>query len=232
MIDGQENRNTYVKGEREKILSRMDAVHSMTMFCPVNFDSLDCLKYCFGIICPQYKTDGDKWIDVPCADALKAFLVAVNSLGMDNSYPIDVISGVLKTFSRLKYIDFEFIDDKDLMKSFDYKTWSTDKTIYRKIYRIKKLEFNLSDMFSQKIIDIYNKVLMMNEIIPNSYLDRKFEIDYSYDEYISYMDMFIGNNSSSFNMIDKDICDYFISFPEVIIEHRPDIKVITNYSQL
>jgi len=232
MVNDQEKSKKYVKGERENVLTRMDNVHSITMFCPVNFESLKYLQECFNIICPQYKVDENRWIDVPCTDALRVFLVAVNQIGMDNSYPIDVISSVLKTFSRLKYIDFEFIDDKDLMKSFDYKLWNTDKEAHRRIYRIKKLEFNLSDMFSQEIIDIFNKILMVNEIIPNSYLDRKFEIDYSYNDYISYMDMFLGNNASSLNMLDGNICDYFRSFPQVITEHQPDIKIITNYSQI
>ena len=73
---------------------------------------------------------------------------------------------------------------------------------------------------------------MLNEIIPNSYLDRKFEIDFSYEEYISFMDMFLGNNANSFNMLDGNICDYFRSFPQIVIDNMPDIKIITNYSQL
>ena len=232
MVNNQENANKYVKGNRDSVLTRMDNVHSITVFCPINFESLDYLQECFNNMYPQYKTNENKWSDVPCVDALRVFLIVVNQLGMNNSYPIDVVSSVLKTFNKLKYIDFEFVDDKDLMKSFDYKLWNTDKELHRKIYKIKKLEFNLSDMFSQDIIDIFNKVLMINEIIPNSYLDRKFEIDFSYNDYISYMDMFLGNNAPSLNMLNGNICDYFISFPQVIIEHQPDIKIITNYSQL
>lgn len=222
----------YIKGNREDILNRKDNIQSITVFCPVNFDSLRELQLHFNDMLPQYKSDENRWLDVPCIDALKVFLVVVGKYGIANSYPIDVITSLLKSFLKLKYIDFEFVDDTDLMSAFNYKNWKENKDEHKKIFRIKRLEFNLSNMFSQDIIDIFNKVLMLNEIIPNSYLDRKFEIDFSYEEYISFMDMFLGNNANSFNMLDGNICDYFRSFPQIVIDNMPDIKIITNYSQL
>ena len=75
-----------------------------------------------------------------------------------------------------------------------------------------------------------NHVFICDEIIPNSYLERKFYIDFTYDEYMNFMDMFLANNGSSFDSIDTNICDYFKSFPILINEQKPNIRLITNYS--
>ena len=44
------------------------------------------------------------------------------------------------------------------------------------------------------------------------------------------MDMFLTNNEISFDSLDKNICEYFKSFPTLINEQKPDIRLITNYS--
>ena len=77
-----------------------------------------------------------------------------------------------------------------------------------------------------------NKVFICNELIPNSYLDRKFALTFTYDDYISFMDMFINNNRMNLNLLDSNICDYFRSFPKLITEQKPDIRLITNYSEI
>ena len=62
------------------------------------------------------------------------------------------------------------------------------------MYSIDAMEIYLGDMFEQEIIDLINKHLMSNEIISNSYLNRDFLIEFEFDEYISYINMFININ--------------------------------------
>ena len=93
------------------------------------------------------------------------------------------------------------------------------------------LEMNLGDMFSQGVIDMLNKVFICNELIPNSYLNRRFILDFKYDDYTSFMDMFIENNRENLNLLDKNICDYFRKFPKMVEEQKPMIRLVTNYSE-
>ena len=90
----------------------------------------------------------------------------------------------------------------------------------------------LSDMFSQEVIDMINKVLIMDEIIPNSYFERKFTIDFKFDEYVGFMDAFLNNNVITLDLLDKNIGEYFRTFPQLIDEQKPDITLVTNYNEL
>ena len=88
-------------------------------------------------------------------------------------------------------------------------------------------------MFDQKIIDLINKHLMSNEIISNSYLERDFLIEFEFDEYVSYINMFINNNKDRLSMYDIDIMDYLRVFPSIIGDiSKPNIKLYTNYSEI
>ena len=142
---------------------------------------------------------------------------------------IGIIISSLKMFNRLKYINFSFTDNPEIKESYDsFLNRRNGKKGY--IYKVDRLELNLSEMFSQWVIDLLNRVFICNEIIPNSYLERKFCIDFTYDEYMNFMDMFLTNNGSSFDSLDKNICEYFKSFPTLINEQKPNIRLITNYS--
>ena len=142
---------------------------------------------------------------------------------------ISIIISSLKMFNRLKYINFSFTDNPEIKESYNaFLNRGNGKKGY--IYKVDRLEMNLSDMFSQWVIDLLNRVFICNEIIPNSYLERKFCIDFTYDEYMSFIDMFLSNNESSFDSLDKNICEYFKSFPTLINDQKPNIRLITNYS--
>jgi hypothetical protein len=91
----------------------------------------------------------------------------------------------------------------------------------------------MSDMFDQDIIDIINKNFIVNEIISNSYLEREFMITFKFDEYISYINMFIENNIDRLSMYDSDIADYLRVFPTIIGDiSKPDIRMFTNYKEV
>ena len=99
------------------------------------------------------------------------------------------------------------------------------------IYNVDVIEMNLSEMFSQMIIDMLNKIFICNEYLPNSYLDRKFMVDFQYDDYMAFMDMVINNNKEALDALDDKICDYFKSFPKLVMEQKPNIRLVTNYSE-
>jgi hypothetical protein len=95
------------------------------------------------------------------------------------------------------------------------------------------LEIYLGDMFNQDIIDLINKHFIANEIISNSYLERDFLIMFDFDEYISYINMFIDNNEDRLSMYDNDIMDYLRVFPTIVGDiARPNIRLYTNYREV
>ena len=101
------------------------------------------------------------------------------------------------------------------------------------VYSIDVIEMFLGDMFDQKIIDLINKSFISNGIISNSYLERDFLIEFEFDEYISYINMFVDNNIDRFSMLDEDIMDYLRVFPYIIKDvSKPVIKLYTNYREI
>jgi predicted CopG family antitoxin len=101
------------------------------------------------------------------------------------------------------------------------------------VYSIDALEIYLGDMFNQDIIDLINKHFIANEIISNSYLERDFLIMFDFDEYISYINMFIDNNEDRLSMYDNDIVDYLRVFPSIVVDiSKPKIRLYTNYREI
>lgn len=222
------NDSFFTKGDRENILQRIGQVHTITIYCPLDDDGVLALWGSLGIIAQRYRTDMYEWKNVPTFDALNAFIYLTNNCDVEDKGIIGIIVSSLKMFNRLKYINFSFTDNPEIKESYNaFLNRGNGKKGY--IYKVDRLEINLSEMFSQWVIDLLNRVFICNEIISNSYLERKFCIDFTYDEYMSFMDMFLTNNEISFDSLDKNICEYFKSFPTLINEQKPNIRLITNY---
>ena len=223
------NDSFFTKGDRENILQRIGQVHTITIYCPLDDDGVLALWESLGDVAQRYRTDIYEWKNVPTFDALNAFIFLSKNCEVDDKGIIGIIVSSLKMFNRLKYINFSFTDNPEIKESYDsFLNRGNGKKGY--IYKVDRLELNLSEMFSQWVIDLLNRVFICNEIISNSYLERKFCIDFTYDDYMNFMDMFLTNNGSSFDSLDKNICEYFKSFPTLINEQKPDIRLITNYS--
>lgn len=223
----------YTKGDHKDVLSRINQVHTITMFCPLEDSGVQVLKSALDIVLPQYKESDDLWKGIPTIDALNTFLFAgtfCKRTGfMTDKKIMEVIISSLQMFTRLKYINFEFTLDHDMYETYKKMANKEKDSNLKYIYRIERIEMNLSDLFSQPIIDLLNKVFMHNELLPNSYLYRKFRLDFSFDEYVAFMDMFLGNNHDQLNSVDTHICDYFRTFPKLVNEQKPNIRLITNY---
>ena len=223
------NDSFFTKGDRENILQRIGQVHTITMYCPLDDDGVLALWRSLESVAQEYRIDMYEWKNVPTFDALNVFIHLTKNCIVEDKGIIGIIISSLKMFNRLKYINFSFTENQEIKESYNsFLNRGNGKKGY--IYKVDKLEINLSEMFSQWVIDLLNHVFICDEIIPNSYLERKFYIDFAYDEYMNFMDMFLANNGSSFDSIDKNICEYFKSFPILINEQKPNIRLITNYS--
>ena len=225
------NSNFYIKGNYEDIITRISQVHTITMFCPMSDHCVQGLKNTFEIMLAEYKKNEDYWENVPTIDALNVFIFNDNMNRDYDSGIFSVIVSSLKMFNRLKRINFQFTDDEDILNSYKQIMKNNIEGTTKYIYNVDVIEMNLSEMFSQMIIDMLNKIFICNEYLPNSYLDRKFMIDFKYDEYMAFMDMFINNNKEKLDALDDKICDYFKSFPKLVIDQKPNIRIVTNYSE-
>ncbi len=225
------NSNFYIKGNYEDIITRISQVHTITMFCPMSDHCVQGLKNTFEIMLAEYKKNEDYWENVPTIDALNAFIFNDNMNRDYDSGIFSVIVSSLKMFNRLKRINFQFTDDEDILNSYKQIMKNNIEGTTKYIYNVDVIEMNLSEMFSQMIIDMLNKIFICNEYLPNSYLDRKFMVDFKYDDYMSFMDMVINNNKETLDALDDKICDYFKSFPKLVMEQKPNIRVVTNYSE-
>ena len=225
------NSNFYIKGNYEDIITRISQVHTITMFCPMSDHCVQGLKNTFEIMLAEYKKNEDYWENVPTIDALNAFIFNDNMNRDYDSGIFSVIVSSLKMFNRLKRINFQFTDDEDILNSYKQIMKNNIEGTTKYIYNVDVIEMNLSEMFSQMIIDMLNKIFICNEYLPNSYLDRKFMVDFKYDDYMSFMDMVINNNKEMLDALDDKICDYFKSFPKLVMEQKPNIRVVTNYSE-
>lgn len=231
-----DNNEFYTKGNPVEVITRIDQVHTITMYCPLSDVCIQNLKDCLETLLTKYMVDDLTWKGVPAIDALNAFIMMVSfqqqmNIEADKEI-IGLVASSLKMFPKMKKINFVFTDDPEIRKSYDLMIQKKIGDVKKYIYNVELLEIHLDDYFSQGIIDMLNKVFMCNELIPNSYLDRKFSLTFKYDDYISFMDMFINNNRANLNLLDSNICDYFRSFPKLITEQKPDIRLITNYSEI
>jgi hypothetical protein len=235
-------RKKYTKGDKDNIVTRMSQVSCITLYAPTSERCMDYLYEGLVTLCNHYFDDGDLFSCIPAIDFYNVALFAnkcCEENEVDTKYIFAMIS-VIKSFSNLKYINIEFVDDNDLKESYE-KIINIEQDEYSNdliselsnLYSIDILEMYLGDMFDQKIVDLINMHLMSNEIISNSYLEREFLIEFEFDEYVSYINMFINNNKERLSMYDDDIIDYLRVFPSIIGDiSKPIIKLYTNYSEI
>jgi predicted CopG family antitoxin len=236
----------YVKGDKESVTSRINQVSDITIYAPVSDRSMDYLYDALALLCSHYisKEGDDMFIHIPAIDFYNVALFAhkyCTENDIDTKYIFAMVS-IIKSFANLKYISIKFVDDANVTESYEriinIESDSNKSSVdvineLTKLYSIDAMEMYLGDMFDQEIIDLINKHLIANEIISNSYLEREFLIEFDFDEYISYINMFINNNKERLSMYDVDIMDYLRTFPAIIGDiSKPNIKLYTNYSEV
>ena len=234
----------YTKGDKDKVVTRVEQVSDITLYVPTSDRCMDYLYDGLMMLCNHYvaDSDGDVFLMIPAIDFYNVVLFAskcCNENGVDIQY-ISAMLGVIRTFTNLKYISVVFKDDVELRDSYDrlinMDTNNATSDIIAELtnlYTIDTLELYLGDMLDQDIVDLINNHFIANEIISNSYLDRDFLIMFEFDEYISYINMFIDNNIDRLCMYDSDIMDYLRVFPAIIGDmQKPDIRLYTNYKEV
>lgn len=234
----------YTKGDKEKVMTRIEQVSDITLHIPSSERCMDYLYDSLMVLCNHYvdEDDGDLFLLIPAIDFYNVVLFAnkcCKEKGVDTKY-ISAMMGVVSTFTKLKYISVVFRDSDELRDSYE-RLINMDKDSVvsdainelTNVYSIDVLEMYLGDMLDQDIIDLINKHLISNEIISNSYLERDFLVMFRFDEYISYINMFIDNNIDRLSMYDSDIMDYLRVFPSIIGDiFNPDIRLYTNYREV
>jgi hypothetical protein len=237
-------RKKYVKGDLDKIVTRIEQVSDITLYVPTSNRCMDYLYDGLALLCSHYigKEGDDMFFHIPAIDFYNIVLFVnkcCTEKEVDTKYIFAIIS-IIKSFSNLKYVSIGFVDDVDVAESYE-KLINIDLNECKNdiinelanVYSIDAIEMYLGDMFEQDIIDLINKHLMFNEIISNSYLNRDFLIEFEFDEYISYINMFINNNKDRLSMYDKNIMDCLRVFPSIIGDiSKPNIKLYTNYREV
>ena len=234
----------YTKGDKDKVLSRIDQVSDVALCIPSSERCMDYLYDSLVVLCNHYMDNDDDnlFLHIPAIDFYNAVLFAnkcCNENDVNTEY-ICALMGIVRSFSNLKYISIEFKDDDDLKESYERLiNIDSDDVVgdvineLTNVYSIDVLEMYLGDMFDQEIVDLINKHLIANEIISNSYLERDFLITFDFDEYVTYINMFIENNMERLSMYDSDIMDYLRVFPSIIGDmSRPYIRLYTNYREV
>lgn len=229
----------YVKGNREEVVKRFSQIHTINLRCPISDSGVRCLRASMISSLNCYANEEGTFNNVPVIDSFNAFMYTL-TFCRENEIPVDtlyIVWGCVQSFKCLKYVSFEFIDDDELVEAYSkinkVDCSDADKiNILKKIYDVRVLEFNLTSMFYQNVIDIFNKCMMHNGLMNNSYLKREFYINFDYDGYTSFMDMFLTNNGIMFEGMDKNIIEYFRMFPVFIADQKPMIRIVTNYSDI
>ena len=237
-------RKKYVKGDKNKVVTRIDQVHSITMRVPTSDRGMDYLYDNLISLCHHYvdENDGDSFLKIPALDFYNIALY-VNKCCKEKEVNTDYVFsmlGIFRSFENLKYISVVFSDDVELRDSYEILVnIDSDEGVndiineLTNVYSIDVLEMYLGDMFDQKIIDLINRHLIANGIISNSYLEREFLIEFEFDEYISYINMFIENNIERLSMLDEEIMEYLRVSPSIIGDiAKPNIKLYTNYREV
>lgn len=233
----------YTKGDKNNVLTRIDQVCTITLNVPTSDRGMDYLYDNLITLCHHYADEsGSSFLHIPTIDFYNV-VVYVNNCCKENDVNTDYIfamMGIVRTFDSLKYINISFTDDVEVRDSYeilvnlDGENSANDVVNeLTNVYSIDALNLYLGDMLDQKIIDLINKHLMANGIISNSYLEREFLIEFEFDEYISYINMFIENNMDRLSMLDEDIIEYLRVFPSIVGDiAKPNIKLYTNYREI
>lgn len=236
-MEGLTDKQVFTKGDRENVIRRFDMIHTLTMYCPISDKGMKCFRTSLTTLLNTYMENKDLFSLVPTIDVFLCFMETM-SYCKENDVNVDVLFsfwGVVSSFKNLKYLNVKFVNDKTVLNSYHYlrgedKSRSFDAI--NNIYKVEVIEFVLSNMFDDIIVDMLNKTFAFDDIISNSYLEREFILVFEYDEYIAYMNMFTNNNSIELFKLDPNIVDYLLLFPKIITSHKPNIRILTDYSNI
>ena len=150
---------------------------------------------------------------------------------------LECIFSVFNVFRNLRNVTFTFINDENYFELFenalsDNLDNEEKQDFFNDIYTVTKLEMYLSDSLDKNVVDFFNNMFIFYGYIPNDYMNRKFYVDFEFDDYVSFMSMIFSNNSDFIQTIGEDGIDFLTSFPTIVTQHKPKVRLITNYIDL
>ena len=231
----------YIKGVPTDVVKRFDNIHTITLRCPISDVGIKIFQKVLISNLAAYGDENNNFHEIPSIDMYNAITESLSLCrisGVEDTNKISIAFGCINSFKRLKYVSIAFTDSTDVLAAYcklerNEVNCNEDQTkLLSTIYSIDVLELNLSNMFSQDIIDIYNKSMIVNGLMSNSYLKRDFYMKFGFDDYVTYIGMLIENNIISFDKMDKNIAEYFRLFPTFIEKQKPMIIISTNYREL
>ena len=105
-----DNNEFYTKGNPVEVITRIDQVHTITMYCPLDDICIQNLKDCLETLLPKYMVDDLTWTGVPAIDALNAFVLRASyqqqmNIEADKEI-ISLVVSSLKMFPKMKKINY------------------------------------------------------------------------------------------------------------------------------
>lgn len=236
----------HCKGEYDKVISRRDNISSITILLPKDNEIVNAL---LGVIVSKYVEpvhlfDRVVYYGIKSIDLINiVYSVLSGEIGIngirgayyDNTNVISALYGILRTFKNLTYVNIELSDDADvngIEETLKRNEPSELTKLFAKMYRISELRINMNDIFSNEVCEYFMRYLMEDEILPNSYLDREFEVYFTNDEYTSFFFHMLKTNSDKIREYDEKIFDYMTTFPEKVVEDKPNISLVFDYKSI
>lgn len=230
----------------DKIMVHLNHVDTILIDCPLDdecinnfFNRLRNYNVNFKVI------EGDFYIENIHITDLLSVMMCIFKESEINSIKFDFLSIVLtiiQSFKNINFVSFRFSFDNELTERYNILIRKSNSQsnegllgsfgeIVSKIYHIKRLKIVMSDLFSQDIIDDFNKNMMFDGILPNDYLNRVFEINFEFDEFMSYME-FIFNDCTMFEKYGTECFESILTYPSIYMKDKPEISYITNYRDM
>jgi hypothetical protein len=149
---------------------------------------------------------------------------------------LECIFSIFNVFRNLRNVTFTFINDENYFELFENALSDLDnekkQDFFNQTYTVTKIEMYLSDSLDKNVVDFFNNMFIFYGYIPNDYMNRKFYVDFDFDDYVSFMNMVLSNNSDFIQVIGEDGIDFLTSFPTIVTQHKPKVRLITNYIDL
>lgn len=223
----------------KKLSTKIRQVNTITLRCPKGDACIDALFTAMVIALPKHRpSEIDGETVYPMIPTIDLFNVVQSTISYCDSSDIDgthldYIKGIIQSFKRLKYVSVTFTDDPYVKTVYaDADVSGGLEGLYR-IYHVDVLELMLSDIVNQNVIDIFNRTLIFDGLLPNDYLKRRFVVEFTFDEYTAFTDMIVNNNMIYFDSEDgKPALEALKVFPKIMGEHKPVMRVVTDYAML
>jgi hypothetical protein len=113
----------YTKGEKSKVLTRLDQVSDITLYAPTSEKCMDYLYDGLMMLCNHYVDDEDYnvFLKIPTIDFYNVALYVKKCCKEDDVIAkyIFAMVDIIRSFANLKYVSVVFKDDNELNDSYE-----------------------------------------------------------------------------------------------------------------